>query len=87
MVWELFYPRGSATKRSTLQWAIDYWHRNKTTCPTHFHSLEDLTLHSYRARVIIISKLWVQEQEPILRLHNNKAFGHWFLDLTLEKWM
>lgn len=47
MIWELFYPGGSPTERSTLQWAADHWHRNKTTRPTDFHSLEDLTIHSY----------------------------------------
>lgn len=47
MVWEVFYPGGSASERSTLQWAADHWHRDKTTRPTDFHSLEDLTIHSY----------------------------------------
>lgn len=46
MIWELFYPGGSFTERSTLQWA-DHWHQDKTTRPTDFHLLEDLTLHSY----------------------------------------
>lgn len=31
MVWELFYPRGSPSERSMLQWAADHWHRDKTT--------------------------------------------------------
>lgn len=26
MVWEIFYPGGSASERSTLQWAADHWH-------------------------------------------------------------
>lgn len=56
MIWKLFYPGGSSTKRSTLQWAADHWHRDKTTRPTDFHSLEDLTLHNDRARIIAIMK-------------------------------
>ena len=56
MVWELFYPGGSATERSTLQWATDHWHRDKTIGPTDCHSFEDLTVYSYTARVIAILK-------------------------------
>ena len=26
MIYELFYLGGSATERSTFQWAADYWH-------------------------------------------------------------
>lgn len=47
MIWEIFYLGGSASERSTLQWAADHWHRDKTTRPTDFHSLEELTIHSY----------------------------------------
>lgn len=31
MVWELFYPGKAPSERSTLQWAADHWHRDKTT--------------------------------------------------------
>lgn len=61
MVWEVFYPGGSTSERSTLQWAADHWHRDKITRPTDFHSLEDLTIHSYRARVIAMLKPWVHQ--------------------------
>ncbi|MCJ1464122.1 hypothetical protein MMC07_002735, partial [Pseudocyphellaria aurata] len=74
MIWELFYPEGSATERFTLQWAADHWHRDKTTKPTDFHSLEDLTIHRYRARKLT------------LRLHDNNAFGVWLSTLTLAQW-
>ena len=87
MVWELFYPGGSATERSTLQWAADHWHRDKTIRPTDFHSLEDLTVHSYRARVIAILKPWFQEQSPKLRLHDKYAFGKWISQMTPLKWV
>ena len=86
MVWELFYPGGSATERSTLQWAADHWHRDKTTRPTDFHSLEDLILHSYRARVIAIIKPWIQEQAPSLKLHDNQALGMWLAELSTTQW-
>lgn len=56
MIWKLFYPENSATERSTLQWAADYWHIDKTTWPIDFHWLEDLTFYSYRARIIAIMK-------------------------------
>lgn len=82
----MFYPRGLATKRSTLQWAADYWHRDKTTRPTDFHLLEDLTLHSYQARVIAIIKSWIQEQAPSLKLHNNQALGMWLVELLTTQW-
>ncbi|MCJ1346491.1 hypothetical protein MMC31_004708, partial [Peltigera leucophlebia] len=75
MVWELFYPGGSPTERSTLQWAADHWHRDKTTRPTDFHSLEDLTIHSYRARIIAILKSWIHAQEPSLKLHESASVG------------
>lgn len=60
MVWELFYPGRSVTERSTLQWATDYWHQDKTTNPNDFHSLKKLKIHSYRARIIAILKPWIQ---------------------------
>lgn len=47
MIWKVFYLGGSSTERSTLQWAADHWHRKKTTKPNDFHSLKDLTIHSY----------------------------------------
>lgn len=87
MVWELFYPGGSATERSTLQWAADHWHRDKTTKPTDFHSLEDLTIHSYRARVIAILKPWMAIQAPELQLHDNELLGGWLSELTPQQWI
>ena len=87
MVWELFYPGGSATERSTLQWAANHWYRDKTTRPTNFHSLEDLTIHSYRARVIAILKPWIQEQDPQIRLHDNLVLGKWAAQMTATKWI
>ena len=59
MIWKLFYSGDSATERSTLQWAVDHWHGDKTTSPVDFHLLKDLTIHSYRARVIAILKPWI----------------------------
>lgn len=56
MVQKLFYPGGLAAKRSTLQWAANDWHRDKTTRPTDFHFLKDLIPYSYHARVIAIMK-------------------------------
>lgn len=86
MVWEIFYPGGSATERSTLQWAADHWHRNKTTQPTNFHLLKDLTIHGYRARVIAMTKSWVYIQDPDVQLHDNVSLGIWLSGLTAEKW-
>lgn len=75
MIWELFYPGGSATERSTLQWAANHWHRDKTTRPTDFHLLEDLTIHSYRVRIVVILKPWIQAKAPALKLHDRTLFG------------
>lgn len=86
IVWELFYLGDSATERSTLQWAADHWHRDKTSRPTDFYSLQDLTIHSYRARVIAILKPWIQDQEPGLKLHDNRVLGKWFSEILPAKW-
>lgn len=86
MVWEMFDPGGLATERSTWQWAADHWHRDKTTKPTDFHSLEDLTIHSYRARVIAIMKTWVQAQAPAMQMHDCVSLGAWFSRLTPQEW-
>lgn len=86
MVWELCYPGGSATERSTLQWAADHWHRDKTTRPTDFYSLEDLTIHSYRARIIAILKPWIQEQTTALKLHDSSSLGVWISKMTTSQW-
>lgn len=56
MIWEVFYPGGSTSKRSTLQWAADYWHRDKITKPNNFHLLEDLTIYNYQARIVAMLK-------------------------------
>lgn len=61
MVWELFYPGRAPTKQSALQWAADHWQRDKTTKPTDFYSLEDLTIHSYRSRIVAILMPWIEE--------------------------
>lgn len=86
MVWEVFYPGGSASERSTLQWAADHWHRDKTTRPTDFHSLEDLTIHSYRARIIAMLKPWVHQQNKRLQLHNPEILGNWLSKLSSRQW-
>lgn len=57
MIWELFYPGDSVTKWFILQKATDHWHWDKTTRPTDFHFFKDPTIHSYWARVIVISKV------------------------------
>lgn len=86
MVWEVFYPGGTATERSTLQWAADHWHRDKTTRPTDFHSLEDLTMHSYRARIVAFLKLWIYQQAPDLSLSDSTALGTWLEKLPEAEW-
>lgn len=74
-IWEVFYPGGSATERSTLQWAADHWYRDKTTRPSNFHSLEDLAMHSYRARIIAMLKSWIQDQEQTIKLFDSESLG------------
>lgn len=82
MVWELFYAGRAATVQSTLQWAADHWHRDKTTRPTNFYLLEDLTIHSYRARIVAILKPWIEVKAPDLKLHDYKTLGTWVSKLT-----
>lgn len=86
MVWELFYPGGSTSERSTLQWAADHWHRDKTTKPTDFYLLEDLTIHSYWSRIIAIAKTWILQKAPSLQLHDAKAVGCWLENLSSNSW-
>lgn len=86
MVWEVFYPGGSPTERLTLQWAADYWYRDKTTRLSDFHSLEDLTMHSYRAQIIAMLKPWIQEQEPTLKLFDPEVLGSWIENLSSTCW-
>lgn len=86
MIWEVFYPGGTVTERSTLQWAADHWHRDKTTRPSDFHSLEDLTVHSYRARVIAILKPWIKEQTPSIKLFDSQKLAAWLKNLTESQW-
>ena len=86
MVWELFYPGGLAIERSTLQWASNHRHRDKTTRPIDFHFLENLTLHSYWAKIIALIKQWVEQCHPAFRLHNNKILGRWFSEMTPKRW-
>lgn len=85
-VWELFYPGGSAAERSTLQWAVDHWNRDKTARPTDFPFLEDLTIHSYRARIIGISKPWIPDQVTRLNIHNPIELGDWLSHLPSARW-
>lgn len=73
MVWELFYSGGLATEQSTLQWAADHWHRDKIAKPTNFHLLEDLTIHSYQARIIAIIKPWIQAQALNIQINDSRV--------------
>ena len=82
MVWEIFYPRGFASERSTLQWAANHWHRDKTTRPTDFHSLEELTVHSYRSRIVAILKPWIHQQNRRLSMHDSEEVGKWLGQLS-----
>lgn len=75
MVWGQFYPGRSATKRSTLQWAADHWHRDKTTKSTNFHSLKVLIIHSYRAKIIAIMKPWIQMKALDMQMNNSRIIG------------
>lgn len=86
MIWELFYSEGLPSERSTLQWAINYCHRDKITKPTDFHSLEDLIVHSYTMRVIAILKAWIQKQKSSLKMHDNQAFRIWLSELSTTQW-
>ncbi|MCJ1461627.1 hypothetical protein MMC07_000224 [Pseudocyphellaria aurata] len=87
MVWEIFYPERSANERSTLQWATDHWRRDKITKPTDFHSLEDLTIHSYRARIIAIMRLWIDERAEARYDSKDSAFlGAWLSGITAAQW-
>lgn len=86
MVWEIFYSGGSASERSTLQAAADHWHRDKTTRPTDFHSLKDLTINSYRARIVAILKPWVHQLNKRLQLHNGEVLGNWLGKLSSRPW-
>lgn len=87
MVQEVFYPGDSTSERSTMQWAADHWHRDKTTRPTNFHLLEDLTIYNYRARVIIMLKPQVHQQNKQLQLHSSEALGNWFSKLSTCQWV
>lgn len=86
MVWEIFYPEGSASEGLTLQWAADHWYCDKTTRPTDFHSLEDLTIHSYWARIIAILKLWIHQKNKRICLHDSKELGKWLAKLSIHQW-
>lgn len=86
MVWEIFYPGGSASECSTFQWAADHWHRDKTTRPTDFYSLEELTLHSYRSRIVAILKPWIYQQNRRLSIHDSKEVGKWLGQLSEAQW-
>lgn len=86
MVWEIFYLGGSASERSTLQWAVDHWHWDKTTRPTDFHSFEDFTIHSYRSRIVAILKSWIYQQNHQLHMHDSKELGEWLSKLSFAYW-
>lgn len=85
MIWELFYPRSFATKRSTFQLAANHWHRDKIIRPNDFHLLQDLTIYSYWVRVIAILKVQIQVQKPSLKLHINKLLGKRYSEMLLVK--
>ena len=44
-------------------------------------------MHNYQAKVIAISKFWIQDQESSLKLLDNKALGDWLSNLTSARWM
>lgn len=83
MVQELFYPRYLAIKRFTFWLATNHWHKDKTMQSTNFYSLKNLIFHSYWARIITIIKKYFEKLESILKLHNNKVLGMWFLEIIL----
>lgn len=69
-----------------MQWTADHWHRDKTTRPTDFHLLEDLTIHSYKAKIIAILKSWVYQQNKRLQLHSLEVLGNWLSRLSACQW-
>ncbi|MCJ1465963.1 hypothetical protein MMC07_004582 [Pseudocyphellaria aurata] len=86
MVWEVFYPGNSTNEQSTLQWAADHWRQDKTTKPADFHSLEDLTIHSYRARIIAIMRSWIHEHAPEYDSKDSAVIGAWLSGLSRAQW-
>ncbi|MCJ1471183.1 hypothetical protein MMC07_009831, partial [Pseudocyphellaria aurata] len=83
MVWEIFYLGGLANERSTLQWAADHWRRDKTTWPTDSHSLKDLTIHSYCARIIAVMQLWIHKHAPEYDFKDSASLGAWLLSQAM----
>lgn len=78
---EIFYLGKSATERFTLQWAVNLWQCNKKISPNDFYLLENLTIHSYQARIVVILKLWIYQQNKRLLLYNKIASGEWLSKL------
>ena len=71
MVSEIFYLGRPILKRSTLQWAADHYHQDKTTRLIAFHSLENLIIHSYWSKIVAILKLWIQQQNCRLCMYKS----------------
>lgn len=82
IVWKIFYSGKSTIKRSTLQWAADYWHRDKIIRPTDFYLLENCTIYCYQVRVIAIHKPWIQYQASSIKLLNFKELETWLKQMT-----
>ena len=85
MVWEVFYPGRLANERSTLQWAANHWRQDKTTKSTDFHSLEDLTIHSYWAKIGAVMRSWIHEHASKLDMKNSAFFGTWLSGMPSAK--
>lgn len=58
-----------------------------TTKPTNFHLLENLTIHSYRAKIIAMLKPWVYQQNKQLQLHNIEILSKWLGRLSFCRWI
>lgn len=86
MVQKIFYPSGSTSEHSTLQQAANYQHQDKTIRLTDLYSLEDLTIHSNRARVIARLKPQVSQQNKWLQLQNSEILGNWLSRLSTCQW-
>lgn len=68
----MFYLGRLSIKQFVFQWAIDYWHYNKTIREIDFYLLENLIIYSYQANIIAILKPWFQLKALNLKLYNYK---------------
>lgn len=59
---------------------------DKISKPTDFYSFENLTIHSYRARIVAILKPWIYQQNKQLWLYDLDAFGNWLAKLLRTQW-